>query len=310
MEKAKQGKWIFLGLVIVLVALVFIYPNASESDYTVHDTSYSSGETNIAVVDIVGTISEDDGDTYNQQWVLDSIQNALWDRDNRAILLYIETPGGTVYESDEVYLALQEYKEYTGRPVYAYMAAQATSGGYYIAAAADEICANRNTITGSIGVIFGQSIDMTEFLNRYGIKMTTVTAGKNKNMFSIDEPVTAEHLSIMQSVADEAYDQFVQIVAEGRGMTIAQVERLADGRIYSAKQALENGLIDGIVGYDDYLYLLQEELGAIDVIYSHYEPDAALLYDWLGVKQEETEMQALLRMVDTISGPSYYCNLY
>ena len=288
MEKAKQGKWIFLGLIIVLAVLIYALPATMGDDSVViYDDLYSSGEANIAIVDIVGTISEDDGDTYNQQWVLDSIQNAFWDQDNRAILLYIDTPGGSVYESDEVYLALQEYKAYTGRPVYAYMAAQATSGGYYIAAAADEIYANRNTITGSIGVVFGQSIDLTEFMERYGIRMTTVTAGKNKNMFSIDEPVTAEHLAIMQALADESYDQFVQIVAESRSMTIAQVEQLADGRIYSAKQALKNGLIDGVMGYDDYLYQVKTAVRATTVIRNDYEAETSLLYDWLSLSYRD-----------------------
>jgi protease IV len=203
----------------------------------------------IAAVYIEGTI-EDENKTYNQEWLLTTINSLSCDENNKAVLLYINSPGGGVYQSDEVYLALCNYKK-AGKTVYAYMGPLAASGGYYISCAADSIFANRNTLTGSIGVIAGESIDATELLKKLGVKSETITAGKNKNMLNYNCPLTGEQRAIMQAVADEAYEQFTGIVAKSRHMKIADVKKLADGRIYTAAQAQKNGLIDHIGSWDD-----------------------------------------------------------
>jgi len=199
----------------------------------------------IAVLHIEGVIQKE-GKTYNQKWILDTIKNLKKDEKNKGILLFINSPGGTVYESDETYLSLIDYKNSTGKPVYAYFGSLAASGGYYIASAADYIFANRNTLTGSIGVIAGQSVDATELMEKIGIKSKTFTAGRNKNMLNYNNPLTEEQEQIMQSIADDAYEQFTGIVATARNMSIEEVKKLADGRIYTANQALKNGLIDEI----------------------------------------------------------------
>lgn len=236
----------------------------------------------IAAVYIEGVI-QDANESYNQEWLLDTISELTEDRKNRGIFLYINSPGGGVYQSDEIYLALEDYKHITENPVWVYMGPLAASGGYYIACAADEIYANRNTLTGSIGVISATSVDLTELFARYGIKMTTVTAGKNKNMFNIDSPLTDEHRAIMQSIADEAYDQFTQIVAESRDMEIRDVRRLADGRIYTAAQAKNNGLIDYIDTYENTLDNMRNSFSdeeKISVEYFRFERKKNL-YDYL-----------------------------
>lgn len=225
-----------------------------------HFFSSFSFDNYIAVLHVEGVI-EDSGETYNQNWILDTIDELGRDRKNSGILLYIDSPGGGVYQSDEVYLALEDYKHSTGNRVWAYMGPLAASGGYYIACAADVIYANRNTLTGSIGVISATSVDLTELMKKYGIKMTTVTAGKNKNMLNINSPMTEEHRAIMQGIADEAYDQFTDIVSQSRNMKIEKVRALADGRIYTAAQAEANGLIDYI---DTYENTVDNMLDAID----------------------------------------------
>ena len=168
-------------------------------------------------------------------------------------MLFIDSPGGTVYEADEMYLALLDYKKSTNRPVWAYFGSMAASGGYYIGCAADHILANRNTLTGSIGVLYGPAVDLTGLFDKYGIKMTTFKAGKNKNMLNYNSPVTEEHAAIMQSIVDEAYDQFTGIVAESRKISLYEVRQIADGRVYTANQALYNHLIDDICSYDSAL---------------------------------------------------------
>ena len=203
----------------------------------------------IAVIRVEGTIAQDAED-YNQRWIIETIKSLARAENNKAIVLFINSPGGGVYEADEVYTLLSRYKQ-TGKKVYAYFGSLAASGGYYIACAADKIFANRNTITGSIGVISASGIDATALMEKIGIKSTTITAGRNKNMFNFDSPVTEEQKNIMQNVADEAYDQFTQIVADSRAMSIEEVRSIADGRIYTARQALENGLIDEICTWDE-----------------------------------------------------------
>ena len=204
----------------------------------------------VAVIYITGVISEENK-TYNQKWLLKKIKSAKNDPNNRGILLKIDSPGGTVYESDEAYLALMDYKESTKRPVFAYFGSLAASGGYYIGCSADKIFANRNTLTGSIGVIAGGSLDATGLLDKIGVKMTTITAGRNKNMGNYNAPLTEEQRAIMQSIADEAYEQFTGIVADSRKMSISEIKKLADGRIYTAAQAQKNGLVDEICSFEN-----------------------------------------------------------
>lgn len=204
----------------------------------------------VSVIYINGVISEENK-TYNQKWLLKQIKKAKTDPNNRGILLNINSPGGTVYESDEAYLALMEYKNSTKRPVFAFFGALAASGGYYIGCSADTIFANRNTLTGSIGVIAGGSLDATGLLDKIGVKVTTITAGRNKNMGNYNAPLTQEQKEIMQSIADEAYEQFTGIVADSRKMSLSDIKELADGRVYTAAQAQKNGLIDEVCSFDE-----------------------------------------------------------
>jgi len=255
----KQSKSGLLVLVIVVVmsivlgAMNFIDTKNSSPVQPVHKDMKIKLKKNrngyIAKLNIEGIIQSHNR-SYNQEWILNTIKALKDDDSNKAIALFIDSPGGTVYEADAVYLALQDYKT-TGKKIYAYQGHIAASGGYYISCAANKIYANRNTLTGSIGVISGTSFDMTELLSKIGIKSKTIHAGKNKNMFNYNEPITAEQEKIMQSVCDSYYEQFINIVAQNRNMKNDEVKDLADGRIYTAKQALDNGLIDSIDSWEN-----------------------------------------------------------
>lgn len=203
----------------------------------------------IAALYIEGTIEELNA-FYDQKWLMNCIETFKLDKNNVALAIYINSPGGAVYQADEIYLALQDYKSTTGRPIYVYQGPMAASGGYYISCAANEIYANRNTLTGCIGVIMGNSMDMTEFLEKIGIKSTTIHSGRNKNMMNYNETFTEEQQKIMQSICDECYEQFVTIVARSRHISYDRAAELSDGRIYTAKQALENDLIDHIDSWE------------------------------------------------------------
>ncbi|SEQ68855.1 protease-4 [Treponema bryantii] len=211
----------------------------------------------IAAIYIEGTISEAN-QNYNQKWLMNTIQTLKRNNKNAALAVFINSPGGAVYQADEVYLALNDYKT-TGRPVYVYQGPLAASGGYYISCAGTKIYANRNTLTGSIGVMMGTSFDLTGLFEKIGIKSKTIHSGKNKNMMNYNEPFTEEQQAIMQSMCDECYDQFVSIVAKNRGIQYNTCCKISDGRLYTAKQALDLRLIDAIDSWDNMLRDLAEK---------------------------------------------------
>ncbi len=289
LEKKKKGGLAFLVIVIVLAlaaatvgilkrAGVIRLPALHGSNSAQRSKRQGPGSANInlgnfkvgnltggskyvARLYITGVIQEAN-ETYNQEWLLDTIQDLENDESNVGIMLVIDSPGGTVYEADEVYLALRKYKN-AGKQLWAYFKSVAASGGYYIACAADTICANRNTMTGSIGVIIGPTIDATVLLDKIGIKATNFASGKNKGMLNYNEPLTDEQRQIMQSVVDETYEQFVSIVSQGRKKSIKEVKALADGRIYTANQAKENGLIDNVGTLENAEDRMKEKLGIV-----------------------------------------------
>lgn len=265
----RKGFYIFCMLLVVCVGLAI---------YSTAGMSIMAGD-NIAVLDIAGTISENDGYTYDQQYLLNSVDEIMMDSRNQGLLLRIDSPGGAVYQIDELYLKLMEYKEMTGRPIYAAIESYAASGGYYEACAADEIYANRNAITGSIGVIMGEFVDMSGLMDKLGIDVQYITSGPNKSMGNYYQALTEEQKAIYQSICDEYYDRFVEIVAQSRGMDQEKVYQLADGRVYSAGQALEHGLIDGLESFDNTLQRMMNDLGyyTMDVqYYSYSAPDGLL----------------------------------
>ncbi len=262
MKKSFKSGLIILILVIIAAVGITVKTVYDSKNPTVTVTYASRGNVSnydpkiaksykneyIAAVYIEGTIQQA-GQDYDQYWLLSTIEKLKKDDKNVGIALYINSPGGAVYQADEAYLALMDYKT-SGKPIYVYQGPMAASGGYYISCAGDKIYANRNTLTGCIGVIFGSSYDLTGLFEKAGIKSETIHSGRNKNMFNYNEPVNAEQRAIMQSICDECYEQFVSIVAKCRLMNYYDAVQLSDGRLYTAKQALENGLVDKIDSWD------------------------------------------------------------
>lgn len=264
-KKTLSGAFIFLIIIGLIAAVVLFF----KSDYLenkvsttlsskiygnqdVKKTNQKKNKNNsefIAAIYIEGEIEELNY-TYDQKWLLNTIKELKEDEKNLGIALFINSPGGAVYEADEVYLALKDYKK-EGKKIYTYMGALAASGGYYISCASNKIYANRNTLTGSIGVISGQVLDATDMMDKIGLKSETIHAGRNKNMGNFNEPISDEQRAILQGIADECYDQFTGIVADDRKIPLEKVKELADGRIYTAKQALELKLIDKIDSWDN-----------------------------------------------------------
>lgn len=269
----KSGTWWKVLLIVggILLAIIFIGYQISSFFNSLFYISEDDMEIDLPVSEYIAriavegeiTASDDsylsEGTSYNHQFTLESIDEIIDDENNVALLLFVDTPGGGVYESDQLYNKIKEYQEETERPVYVAMGSMAASGGYYISAPADKILADRNTWTGSIGVTMGTVYDITGFLKKNGIKAENLTSGDNKAMGSMVEPMTDEQRKIFQSLIDDAYNQFVGLIAEGRDMELDKVKKLGDGRIYTANQAKENGLIDDIATEEEAIEMLQKD---------------------------------------------------
>lgn len=275
-KKSKKGFLIFLCIFIGIILIGVLCKSLFGNDKVISSQPY------IGTIYVEGTIAQGQTNSfgvpigYQHQWTLDQIDTLIGDKSNRGLIVFVNSPGGGVYESDELYFKLKEYKEKTNRPVYSVMGSMAASGGYYISAPADKIIANRNTWTGSIGVTIGTIYDISGLLNKYGVKWKTITSGKNKAMGSMVEPMTPEQQEIFQSMIDEAYEQFIGIVSKERKINLDEMRKIADGRIYTAKQALNLHLVDQIGTMDDAVKDMKQEykLGNCDVIDLIYKDDS------------------------------------
>jgi len=177
----------------------------------------------------------------------EKLDKAAADPSVKAVVLRINSPGGGVTASDLMYGEVLNFKKRTGRPVVAVLMDVAASGGFYVACSADEIVANPTTVTGSIGVIM-QSVNFAGTMSKLGIAADAITSGKMKDAGSPLRPMKPEEREIFQKLVNQFYDRFVAVVAAGRSkkLTEAKVRELADGRVYSAQQALELGFVDHV----------------------------------------------------------------
>ena len=223
----------------------------------------------IGVLYLNGTImSGSSGDGYNQDWMLARVDQMTLDEGNKGMLLYINTPGGSAYATAELYHALEAYKA-QGKPIYVYMANQATSGGYYAAMPADKIYANEECWTGSIGVVISGLYDFSGLFEKYGVKAENIVSGRNKDMGTNIKALTDEQRQILQSLVDDSFDRFVAAVVKGRNLPESKVRELADGRIYTANQAKENGLIDEIGTLEGTIEALQKDFNLTEADIHH-----------------------------------------
>ena len=179
-----------------------------------------------------------------------------------ALLLRIDSPGGTVGDSQEIHAALLRLRE-KGCKVVASFGNISASGGVYVGVAADSIVSNPGTITGSIGVIL-RGNNLSELLAKVGVRFETVKSGAYKDILSPDRALSPEERELLQSLIDSSYDQFVGVVAEGRGLDRDTVRTFADGRVFSGAQAKDLGLVDEL-GDEEQARLVAARLADLDV---------------------------------------------
>ncbi len=287
MEKKNNKKRnVLIALAVIARVSVFMFSSCVGAVISggMTDMSYEEiPDESFAIINIAGTIQEApaspvDSFSYNHSNLMNYVDSLMEDETNHGILLKVNSGGGTVYHSDEFYLKLMEYKEVTGRPIHAYFEQTAASGAYYISCAADYISANRNCWTGSIGVILSYT-NMKGLYEKLGLEEIIIATGDNKGMGSSAGDLSDEQRAIYQSLVDESYDVFVDIVAKGRNMDIETVKQLADGRVYSAQQAFENGLIDKVEGWGDALLAMEAKTGVAG--FEKYFSSSASWLDYL-----------------------------
>ncbi|MBM0868110.1 signal peptide peptidase SppA [Staphylococcus auricularis] len=260
-----------LAVVIVIGGIVMSSISAIVSNVVTEADTYMYGEVpekegdptqRIAHLSLEGEIVEGGGgfmgDGYNHTEFLEQLDNVKNDETVKGVLLTVDTPGGSTYASDEIYQKIKEIK-HKGKKIYVQMKTMAASGGYYISAPADKIYAGPQTTTGSIGVIMSNT-DYTGLQEKLGIKENVFNSGEHKDILSSSRKMTQEERNIMQSIIDDSFDRFVNIVKDGRNMNEKKVRELADGRIYTAQQAKSNGLIDEIGYEDDVIKGLSKEI--------------------------------------------------
>jgi len=216
----------------------------------------------IAVIRLTGLIAEEaDGDGILSNGntagaVLKQLRKAVKNKHVKGILLRIDSPGGTVSTSQEIADEIKSLRD-KQKPVVVSMGDVSASGGYYVACGADKIVADPGTITGSIGVIF-HTMNFKGLADKFGVQAQVVKSGPFKDIGSPYRQMTPEEKEILQNLISDAYDQFVTAISVGRNMPMDKVKKLADGRIYSGRQALKLGLIDKLGSYTVALNLLQD----------------------------------------------------
>jgi len=236
-KKRNRNLLIILSVILLMggsVTFFLIYAFMNLSGMNGFSKVMSTGD-KIAIIKIEGVITQSDE-------VIKQIEECTKNDNVKGLLVRVNSPGGAVAPSQEIYDELVRFKK-SGKKLVVSMGSLAASGGYYIAAPADKIIANPGTITGSIGVI----INFTNFkkiLEKVGIKNETIKSGKLKDVGSPFRDMTPEEKAVMQGMIDNVYEQFVTVIAKERNLSIEEVKHLADGRIYSGEQAVELKLVD------------------------------------------------------------------
>ena len=247
-----RGRDWFLGFLLVAALGIFIFFVISIFWSAPEDGFELAAGRHIGLVKVEGVILESEG-------VVKEIERFGDDDNAAALIVRIDSPGGGVAASQEIYEAVKKVRD-DGKFVIASMASVAASGGYYLACGADTIMANPGTTTGSIGVI-AEMINTTELLNKIGVKFEVIKSGKYKDSGSPWRPMTEEDRRYFQSYVDDAYDQFVEVVAKERGLEKSEIMKFADGRVFTGQQALANRLIDVLGTYQDAVALAAQAVG-------------------------------------------------
>lgn len=250
---AKRKDWL-IGLAVIVICIVLIMVIVMVYSFKNMDNSVqiSSGGSKVAVVELQGPI-------YESKKIVRQLEKFGEQNSIKAIIFRINSPGGGVAQSQEIYDAVRKVRD-NGKPVVASMGSMAASGGYYVACGSDTIMANPGTTTGSIGVI-AEFISFGELLGKIGIHIDVVKSGRFKDSGSPYRALNPAERKYFQDWVNDAYDQFVEVVARERGLSKEKTLRLADGKVFTGRQAVKNGLVDCLGDYKDAVHLAAQMAG-------------------------------------------------
>ncbi|MCZ2259732.1 signal peptide peptidase SppA [Sporosarcina sp. G11-34] len=255
--------------------------DTSSSGYSEVVIEEGAGNEKIAVLSLDGVIQDLGGvstflaDGYNHQFFMNQLAEIHEDSTVKGVVLRVNTPGGGVVESADIYDAIREIQTDREIPVYVSMGGMAASGGYYVAAPADKIFVNRETITGSIGVIM-ESVNYAKLAEKHGIEFNTIKTGPYKDIMSGSREMTDEERGMLEEMISDSYERFVEIIVDGRDMSEAEVKKVADGRILNGRQAIEAGLADDYGKAEDVILAMQSDFNLEDATVFEYSVDESL----------------------------------
>ncbi len=237
------GFLLFFSFLLIFFLIVFARTRAIEK--------IRNGD--LALVRIEGVI-------LDSKEILDQLKRYRKDDSLRAIVLRVDSPGGAVVPSQEIYREVRAIRDEGKKKIVASMGTVAASGGYYIAAGTERIVANPGTLTGSIGVIM-ELPNIEGLLSKIGVRAVTIKSGERKDTGSPFRKMSVEERALLQSVLDDVHAQFIEAVASSRSLPEKEVRALADGRIFTGRQAKEKRLVDDLGGLDDAIKIAAEMAG-------------------------------------------------
>ncbi len=251
----KSTKWFlgilaFMALIVVgstLLVLLFISKTTTRTEVV----TTGSGD-KIAVVELRGMIT-------SAEDIVRQFKKYRENQSIKAVLLRIDSPGGSAVASQEMYEEVKKTRD-SGKPVVVSMGSLAASGGYYVACGSSRLVANPGTLTGSIGVI-SEFLQFHEVLDKIGIDVKTIKSGKMKDAGSQTRKMTVEDQKYFQSLLDDVHDQFIEVVETERKLNHEDALALADGRVFTGKQALQYGLVDTLGTFEDAITIAAELAG-------------------------------------------------
>lgn len=234
--------WVLGGFLALMVLVNLFFPDLDLST-----------EDRIALIRVEGVI-------LDSQTTVGDLKKFSENPSVKAIVLRIDSPGGGVVPSQEIHDAVQRVRTKNNKAVIASMGSVAASGGYYIAVATDRIVANPGTLTGSIGVIM-EMANVEGLLQKIGVEGVVIKSGKFKDVGSPLRKMSDEERGLLQNVMDDVHQQFIEAVAEGRALELSDVQALADGRIFTGRQAKDAKLVDELGDLEDAIQLAADVVG-------------------------------------------------
>jgi len=287
-EQRASRRWrIFFRFVWLAVILALFWTGTHKGGMG----GSSPSQPHTAVVAIKGEIA--DGADASAEWVVTALRAAFEDEGSQAIVLQINSPGGSPVQAGIINDEIRRLKEKHKKPVYAVVEESCASAAYYIAVAADEIYVDKASIVGSIGVLM-DGFGFTGLMDKLGVERRLMTAGVNKGFLDPFSPQTKQQRAHAQTLLDQIHQQFIQVVRDGRGKRLKETPELFTGLFWSGQQAVDLGLADGLGNLD---YVAREIVKAEDVIdYTRHENVAERLAKRFGAAIGEGAVRALQTM--------------